>query len=126
MRKLFSNVKNNFFVLRGIDDKIFLDNYSSFFLYKKFKKHDIIFSQGANFNGMYLVLEGNISITSSSGIDKLCNLLFSIVNSIKSFSEYIPSFDSEYIIKDFNNMHQLLYKSIKIKCKNTKEGEKYT
>ena len=114
MRKLFSNVKNNFFVLRGIDDKIFLDNYSSFFLYKKFKKHDIIFSQGANFNGMYLVLEGNISITSSSGIDKLCNLLFSIVNSIKSFSEYIPSFNPDNIIKDFNNMHQLLYKSIKM------------
>ena len=95
MRKLFSSVKNNFFVLRGIDDQIFLDNYSNLFLYKKFKKHGIIFSQGANFNGLYLVLEGNISITSSSGIDKLGNLLFSIVNSIKSFSEYIPSFNPD-------------------------------
>ena len=114
MRKLFAKVKNNFLLLREIDDKIFFNNYSNYILFKKFKKNDIIFSQGAIFDGLYLILEGNISITTSSGIDKLCNLLFSIVNSIKSFSEYIPSFDSEYIINDFNNMHQLLYKSIKI------------
>ena len=59
---------------------------------------------------MYLILDGNISITSSSGIDKLCNLLFSIVNSIKSFSEYIPSFNSEEMVHDFNSLHQSIYK----------------
>ena len=110
MKRLFSDVKNNFFILRGIDDNKFLNNYSHLFLYKKFKKGDKIFFQGGCYNGMYLILDGNISITSSSGIDKLCNLLFSIVNSIKSFSEYIPSFNSEEMVHDFNSLHQSIYK----------------
>ena len=63
---------------------------------------------------MYLILEGNISIYTSSSIEKLCNHLFSIVNSVTSFSEYIPSFNGDNIIQDFNNLHQLLYRSIKI------------
>lgn len=63
---------------------------------------------------MYLVLDGQISITTSSGIDKLCNLLFTIVNSIKSFSEYIPTFNAENMIKDFNNIHQSLYQKIRL------------
>ena len=114
MKKLFSEVKNNFFILREIENEKFLNNYTNFFLYKKFKKGDKIFFQGGYFTGIYLILEGNISLTTSSSIDKLSNLLFTIVNSIKSFSEYIPSFNSENIIQDFNNMHQLLYKNIKI------------
>ena len=109
MKKLFSDVKNNFFALRGIDDEKFLNNYSSLFLYKKFKKGDKIFFQGGYYTGMYLILDGNISLTTSSCIDKLCNLLFSIVNSIKSFSEYIPTFNAEEIVHDFNQIYQSIY-----------------
>ena len=111
MKKLFSDVKNNFFALRGIDDEKFLNNYSSLFLYKKFKKGDKIFFQGGYYTGMYLILDGNISLTTSSCIDKLCNLLFSIVNSIKSFSEYIPTFNAEEIVHDFNQIYQSIYRS---------------
>ena len=114
MKKLFSQVKNNFFILREIETHKFLNNYAGCFLYKKFKKGDKIFFQGGYFTGMYLILDGNISITTCSSIDKLSNLLFTIVNSIKSFSEYIPSFNSDGIIQEFNNMHQLLYNSIKL------------
>jgi len=114
MRKLFSKEKNNFVLFKGIDDKLFLDNYSNFYMYKKFKKNDKIFIQGGYYTGLYLVLDGTISITTSSGIDKLCNLLFTIVNSIKSFSEYIPTFNPENIIKDFNNLHQSLYQKIRL------------
>ena len=110
MKRLFSEVKNNFFILRNIDDEKFLNNYSNLFLYKKYKKGDIIFFQGGCFTGMYLVLDGNISLSCSSGIDKLCNLLFSIVNSVKNFSEYIPSFNAEEIINNFNLLHQSIYK----------------
>ena len=111
MKRLFSDVKNNFFALRGIDDEKFLNNYSALFLYKKFKKGDKIFFQGGCYTGMYLILDGNISLTSSSCIDKLCSLLFSIVNSIKSFSEYIPTFNAEAIVHDFNQIYQSIYKS---------------
>lgn len=91
-----------------------MDNYSNFFLYKKYKKGDIIFFQGGLYNGMYLILEGEISLTTSSSIEKLCNLLFTILNSIKSFCEYIPIFNSEIILQDFNKSHQSLYKDINI------------
>ena len=114
MRQLFSKVKNNFFSLKGIPDEKFWDEYMNSFLYKKYKRHDKIFIQGECYNGMYLILDGNISLYSNSSVEKLCNLLFSIVTSIKSFSEYIPSFNVENIIQEFNNMHQLLYKSAKI------------
>ena len=114
MKKLFSKIKNNFFILKGIEDRKFLDNYSNFFLYKKYKKGDIIFFQGGLYNGMYLILEGEISLTTSSSIEKLCNLLFTILNSIKSFCEYIPIFNSEIILQDFNKSHQSLYKDINI------------
>ena len=112
--KLFSEVKDNFVIFKGIDDKIFFNTYCNFFILKKFKKNDKIFIQGGFYTGMYLVLDGQISITTSSGIDKLCNLLFTIVNSIKSFSEYIPTFNAENMIKDFNNIHQSLYQKIRL------------
>ena len=111
MKRLFSQVKNSFFILRNIDDEKFLNNYSNLFLYKKYKKGDKIFYQEGYFTGMYLVLEGNISLYCTSGIDKLSNLLFSIVSSVKSFSEYIPSFNAEEIINNFNLLHDSIYKS---------------
>ena len=114
MVKLFSKIKNKYFIFKDIKDETFLDNYANLFLYKKFKKGDKIFIQGGLFNGIYLILDGNVSLYTNISIDKLCNLLVNVINSVKNFSEYIPSFNSEHLVSNFNIVYQKLYKSNKL------------
>ena len=109
MKNIFREIKNKFYFLRGMDDEKFIENYSHYMLYKKYKKGDKIFLQGGMYEGVYLVYDGEIELSTKTNIDKLGQLLIKVIYSIKSFPEHIPVFNSKQLIEDFNNKHQLLY-----------------
>ena len=109
MENIFKEIKNHFYFLRGMDDNRFIENYSHYMLYKKYKKGDKIFLQGGLYEGVYLIYDGEVSLSTKTNIDKLGQLLINIVYSIKSFPENIPAFNSKQLIEDFNSKHQLLY-----------------
>ena len=110
MQNTFKEIKNDFYFLRGINDDKFIQDYSYFLLYKKYKKGDKIFLQGGLYEGVYLIYDGEISLTTKTNLDKISHLVINIVYSIKNFIEHIPSFNSRLLIEEFNDIHQLLYK----------------
>lgn len=109
MENLFKEIKNNFYFFRGINDDKFIKDYSHLMLYKKYKKGDKIFLQGGLYEGVYLVYDGEISLSTKTSLDKLGQLLINVIYSIKSFSEHIPIFNSLELIEEFNEKHKLLY-----------------
>ena len=109
MKNIFREIKNKFYFLRGMEDDKFVEKYSHYILYKKYKKGDKIFLQGSLYEGVYFVYDGEIELSTKTNIDKLGQLLINIVYSIKSFPEHIPVFNSVKLIEEFNNKHQLLY-----------------
>jgi len=109
MENVFKEIKNEFYFLRGINNDKFIHDYSHLMLYKKYKKGDKIFLQGGLYEGIYLVYDGEIALTTKTNIDKLGQLLINVIYSIKGFPEHIPAFDSKKLIEEFNNKHQLLY-----------------
>ena len=109
MKNLFKEIKNNFYFFRGINDDKFIKDYSHLMLYKKYKKGDKIFLQGGLYEGVYLVYDGEISLSTKTSLDKLGQLLINIIYSIKSFPERIPIFNSLELIEEFNEKHKLLY-----------------
>ena len=110
MQNTFKEIKNEFYFLRGINDDKFIQDYSYLLLYKKYKKGDKIFLQGGLYEGVYLIYDGEISLSTKTNLDKLSHLVINIVFSIKNFTEHIPAFDSRLLIEEFNDIHQLLYK----------------
>ena len=109
MKNLFKEIKNNFYFFRGINDDKFIKDYSHLILYKKYKKGDKIFLQGGLYEGVYLIYDGEISLSTKTSLDKLGQLLINIIYSIKSFPERIPIFNSLELIEEFNEKHKLLY-----------------
>ena len=109
MENLFKEIKNDFFFFRGINDNKFISDYSHFMLYKKYKKGDKIFIQGGIYEGIYLIYNGEITLSTKTNIDKLGQLLINVIYSIKTYSEHIPAFNSKELIEEFNNKHKLLY-----------------
>lgn len=109
MQRLFSKAKNDFYLFHGINDEKFLHDYAPFMMYKKFNKGEKIFLQGGLYEGVYLILDGEITLTTQSNIDNIGKLLINIVFSINSFPEYIPKINSLEIIREFNKRHQVLY-----------------
>ena len=109
MKNIFKEIKNNFYFLRGMDDERFIQEYSHLLLYKKYKKGDKIFLQGGLYEGVYIIFNGEISLSTKISMEKLGHLLISVIYSIKSFSEHIPAFNSNKLIEEFNKKHQLLY-----------------
>ena len=109
MKNIFKEIKNNFYFLRGMEDEKFIEEYSHLILYKKYKKGDKIFVQGGLYEGVYLIYDGEVSLTTKTNMEKLGHLLISVIYSIKSFPEHIPAFSSSKLIEEFNKKHQLLY-----------------
>ena len=109
MENIFKEIKNEFYFFRGINTDKFIQKYSHMMLYKKYKKGNKIFLQGGLYEGIYLLYDGEISLSTKTNIDKLGQLLINVIYSIKTFPEHIPVFDSNKLIEDFNNKHQLLY-----------------
>ena len=109
MENLFKKVKNDFYFFEKIDDNKFIKNYAPLMLYKKFNKGEKILLQGGMFEGVYLILDGEISLSTEINIDRINKLLINIIFSMKGFPEHIPSFNSLEIIGEFSKRHKVLY-----------------
>ena len=114
MKNIFRNIKNQFYFLPGMNDNKFIEEFAPMILYKKYKKGEKIFMQGELYQGVFLIYDGEISLSTKTNIDKLSQLLINVIYSIKSFPEHIPAFNSKKLIDDFNNKHQQLYNRVDI------------
>lgn len=96
-REIFSEIKNNFSLFQKINDYIFFNQYAPYMIYKKYKKGDKIFLQNSNYDGIFLIVEGNIEISVNLFINEIPQFLLDLKYSLNQFQEYAYNFKIEEI-----------------------------
>ena len=96
-REIFSEIKNNFSLFQKINDYIFFNQYSPYMIYKKYKKGDKIFLQNSNYDGIFLIVEGDIQISVNLFINEIPQFLLDLKCSLNQFQEYAYNFKIEEI-----------------------------
>ena len=112
LSKYFSVNKNKFYIFKDIDDKIFKEKYSSFINYQKYKKGDKIFLQGGINEGIYLINDGEINISSYTQLNDLTKLMLNLICSLKGFQEHVPPSEFKNIVKENNDNNNNSIKGI--------------
>ena len=108
-RKIFYEIKHNFFIFHHIQENTFCDNYASFMVYKKFHKGDKIFIQNSCYEGIFLIDKGEIKISVNSSVDDLYDLMTYLTFGLNGFSEYVNGFTSkDYVNDQINQQNQRL------------------
>ena len=96
-RELFSEIKNNFSLFQKINDYIFFNQYAPYLIYKKYKKGDKIFLQNSNYDGIFLIVEGDIEISVNLFINEIPQFLLDLKHSLNQFQDYAYNFKIEEI-----------------------------
>ena len=72
-------------------------------IYKNFKKGDKIIIQNSQYEGIYLIINGEVKISISQTFNELSNTLISLQYSIFNFKDYVSKIIKTIdIIKEFN------------------------
>ena len=88
-KKILSEFKNDFYILKPITDHVFYNEIIPHFEYKQFHQGEKIFLQGSLYEGIYLIKEGKVDIYINSSINDIGNFILNIKNSLCGFKEYI-------------------------------------
>ena len=108
MINIFKEFYNKFYLFSGFNQLYFSLNYSKYMIYKQFEYGEKIFSQGSIYEGVYLIKEGEISISTNRKMDELNGLIVALQNSLNGFYEYIScltekNLENENMKTDFSN-----------------------
>ena len=95
MIRVFSDIKNKFFIFHYIPDDIFYRKYVPFMHYHKFYKGEKIFLQNSIHEGIYLLIKGEIKISLNTSIDEMRTLIGYLTFSLNNFHEYISKFNAK-------------------------------
>lgn len=108
-KKIFHEIKHNFFIFHHIPENTFCDNYASFMVYKKYHKGDKIFIQNSCYEGIFLIDKGEIKISVNTSVDDLYDLMTYLTFGLNGFSEYVSGFTSkDYANDQINQQNQRL------------------
>lgn len=100
LSKFFSTNKNKYYIFKDIDNDIFNSKYSTFINYKKYKKGDKIFLQNSLNEGIYLINDGEIKISSYTKLNDLAKLMLKLIWSLRGFQEHVPPNEFNDIVKE--------------------------
>ena len=95
MIKVFSEIKNKFFIFEHIEDNIFYQNYIPYMHYHKYFKGEKIFLQNSIYEGIYLLIKGSIKISLNTSIDEMHNSMTYLTFSLNNFNDYISGFKTD-------------------------------
>ena len=121
-KKIFKELKKNFFIFHHIKEEVFLNNYAPFMVYKKYFKGEKIFLQNSCYEGIFLVQNGEIKITIDISLDDMYNLITYLTFALNGFKDYVSGFTSKDYINDqikqqnqkIENHHTLDYETLKL------------
>ena len=126
MKKILNEIEKKYFIFQNVAPSSFINNnFTSLFVYKKYKKGEFLFRQDAISKGIFFVENGNFDIYCNHKFDELDNLSLLLGFSLDKFNEYIPSIKKsenrvQNLLQMFNNP---LYKTDEFK-KIAKETKK--
>ena len=91
MRKIFRDDYNSFFLFKELKQENFLKNYAKGIIYKQYNKGEKVFSQNSLSQGVFLIKEGEIQLSTKRKLDEINGLITLLQNSLNGFGEYISS-----------------------------------
>ena len=110
-KKIFHEIKKNFFIFHDINEDFFCDNYARFMVYKKYYKGEKIFFQNSCYEGIFFVQSGEIKISIDISIDDMYNLISYLTYALNGFTDYVSGFNSKDFINDQKNQQNMRIKS---------------
>ena len=111
-RRIFKEIKNKFYIFKDTSEDICLNNFVPLMLYKKYTKGEKILIQNSQYEGIYLVIDGEIKISISQTFNELSNTLVSLQYSIFNFKDYVSKIIKTIdIIKEFNLKYMLKFQN---------------
>ena len=114
-QKIFKEIKHKFYIFKDNTIETCLNNIVPFMIYKKFRKGEKIIIQNSQYEGIYLIIDGEVKISISQTFNELSNTLVSLQYSIFNFKDYaskiIKTID---IIREFNLKYMLKFQNSNI------------
>ena len=98
LENIFLENKNKYYIFEEIDIDIFLQNYVNLLNYRKFKKGDKIFLQDASYEGVYLIHQGEINLSTKCRIKNFNKLIVELVTALKGFPEHVVPFELQKFV----------------------------
>ena len=123
-RNIFKKIKDKFFIFKDTSDDICLNSIVPFMMYKNFKKGEKIIIQNSQYEGIYLIIKGEVKISISQSSNELSDTLVSLQYPIFNFKDYVSkTLKTIDIIKEFNLRYMIkATKSNMIDIGNTKDN----
>ena len=103
IKRLFEEIKNNYFIFHQIPDDIFYKKYIPYMHYRKYTKGEKIFLQNSIYEGIYLLVNGEIKISVNTSIDEMYNIINHLTYSLNNFTEYSSQLKNESIEENSKN-----------------------
>ena len=91
------NILKNFFIFQDSDINLFSKKFSKFFIFKKYLKEEKVITQNSIYDGVYLLISGNVIVTTNRTLDELDGLTISFQNALDNFNDYLSFLKTEEI-----------------------------
>lgn len=105
MKAIFKEKQKLFYIFSGIPKNLFVNTYSNFMSYKKYKKGDKLLLQNTEYKGVFLLQKGELEVYTFRSFDELDGLMVSLQQSLEGFNEYISSLkDAEIPLENLSNL----------------------
>ena len=95
MGKILKNNIGDFYIFQKVDKNNFAKKFSSYFQYKIFQKDEKIFIQNGLYEGVYLLLSGEIEINLYKEINEISALAYAIQFSQENYREQYSNLSKE-------------------------------
>ena len=86
---------NSFFIFKDVNSKIFSEEYGKYLVYRKYTKNEKLFFQNSIYDGVYLLINGQIIIYTDRLMNEISGLIVSLQYSLDGFSEFLSSLKNE-------------------------------
>ena len=93
--KYIENYIKSFYIFREVDSNIFSKEYGKYLVYRKYTKNEKIFCQNSIYDGVYLLINGQIIIYTDKLMNEISGLIVSLQYSLDGFSEFLSSLKNE-------------------------------
>lgn len=100
LKKVFPSFQKQFFIFQGIEQNTFAQKYAKYFSFKRYRKGDILFQQGTLNQGLYLLVDGTVQISSQFSFGELDSLMVTLQHSLDYFPNFYSKLSQEKIPLD--------------------------
>ena len=111
MKKIISSNFKFYYIFQNVEIEKFINLYSSFFQTRIYDKGEKLFSQGSIYEGVYILKNGEIKISTERDLTEIDGMCLSLQFSLANSKEKISPLTNEKILDDNNNIDNPIFKT---------------